>query len=117
MGISGKYKFSGISKASAALIRGALLKSPFAWIVKMPFFNALLEVVLNWAANKGLVVLNLGAYKATNYLDGKQLADAITSGWEAVESGRVLTEAEKKRIDDEVIKAADRALPYGRKPT
>lgn len=117
MGLTGKYKFSGIQKTGSAFVRAALLNTPFAWIVKIPFFNAILELALNWMANNGLVVMNLGAYKVGDAIDAAGLEKAIESGIEAAESGRKLTPEEIKRIDDEVIKAADKALPYGRKPT
>lgn len=117
MGLTGKYKFSGIQKTGSAFIRAALLNTPFAWIVKVPFFNAILEVALNWMAGKGLIVLNLSAYKVGDMIDGAALEQAIEVGIADAESGRKLTPEEIKRIDDDVIKAANKALPYGRKPS
>lgn len=116
MAITGKYKFDGISKGSSTIIRAALLESPFGALFRIPFFQTLLEMFLNWMANKGLVVMNLGAYKVGNYVDAKALSKAMEDGWAIVDSGKKLTPEEIKRIDDAVIKAANKALPYGRSP-
>lgn len=114
MGLTGKYKFEGIQEFGADTIQTAFAGSPF---LKFPFVNAILKLLLNLLANKGLVVANLGAYKLTNWKDGKVLNAALENGIQESESGKVLSPADIKRIDDDVIAAARKALPYGRKPT
>ena len=111
MGLSGKYDFKGIKKAGAAGLRAALSSSPItSWIVAFPSLtNFALEFITNFLANNGLVLLNIGANYVEGELDQKRLDDALTTAMENItqKGGRdKLTAAQKKAIDDEVIKAA-----------
>lgn len=119
MALSGKYDFQGIKKLGAAGIRSALATSPYtAWLNSLPALtDFLLEFIANWLANNGLILLNTGAYYVNGKLDQKALDSAIENGLKRVSSGEKLTPQQIKEIDDAVIKAADKALPYGRKPT
>ena len=120
MGLSGKYNFKGIKKTGAAGLRLALASSPAtAWILKGGFVTTFaLEFFSNWLANNGLIVMNLGAYYIGGEFDQKAFDTAIDQGLKAVEnSGGKLTPEQIKEIDDAVIKAADKALPYGSKPS
>ena len=115
MALTGKYNFEGLKKLGAAALSSALAGTP---LVKFPSVaNFIFEMFTNWLANKGLIVMNVGAYYVNGKLDVKGLTDAIVRGYEAVESGRELTPEEIKKIDDDVIAAARKALPYGHKPT
>lgn len=115
MALTGKYNFEGLKKLGAAALSSALAGTP---LVKFPSIaNFIFEMFTNWLANKGLIVMNVGAYYVNGKLDVKGLTDAMVRGYEAVESGRELTPEEIKKIDDDVIAAARKALPYGRKPT
>jgi hypothetical protein len=119
MGITGKYNFVGIKKQGAIGLRLALLSSPStAWLLK---FGSLSEVLLqataNWFANKGLIVLNIGAIYVNGEIDQALLDRAIDSGIKAVENAggsQNLTPEQIKEIDDAVIAAADKALVYGK---
>ena len=103
----------------AASLRGALATVPtFAWVTKIPtLFDLAAEFLVNWLANNGLIVMNLGAYVVNGKLDVNRLASDVESGIMIVDSGVTLTPEQMKEIDDAVIAAADKALPYGRKPT
>lgn len=117
MGLTGKYDFSGIQSLGVKglnLILGAttwgawLLSSAFS-----PVINYLEELGINYLANKGLILLNIGAIYVDGELDQAALDQAIDQGLERVKlAGATLSQAEAKDIDDAVIKAADKALPY-----
>lgn len=120
MPISGKYDFKGIKKTGSAGLRAAFAATPqLAWINKGGALTDLfLEFLTNWLANKGLIVLNVGAFYVSGELDQSAIDKAIDSGLKAVENSQgKLTPEQMKEIDDAVIKAADKALPYGRKPS
>jgi hypothetical protein len=113
MAFSGKYDFQGIKKWGAAG-----LKAAFPVLGRVPLISDLLsEFLANWLANNGLILLNIGAFYVEGELDQKALDKALDAGIKAVEApGVVLTAQQMKEIDDAVIKAADKALPYGKPP-
>lgn len=120
MPISGKYDFKGIQNTGRLAIKAALASNPStAWLNKFGFFTDLLiDFGINWLANKGLIFLNVGAFYVGGELDQKSLDNAIERGLAAVENPNIkLTPEQMKEIDDAVIRAADKALPYGSKPT
>lgn len=115
MGLTGKYDFAGIKKFGAAGIKAALSSTPWgAWLVSKwmePITDILLGWAINWLANEGLIVLNVGAIAVSGDWDQKAFDSALSDGLRKVElSGGKLTEAERKKIDDEVIKAARRFI-------
>ena len=119
MPISGKYDFKGIKTTGRFGLKSALATSPLSWINRGGAFTDLvIEFFTNWLANNGLILLNTGAFYVGGELDQRALDQAIERGLKAVESsqGR-LTPEQIKEIDDAVIKAAEKALPYGRKPS
>lgn len=86
--------------------------------MKVPLINAGLEFVSNWMANKGLIILNVGAIYVNGEVDTALLDRSIDYGIKQMENPDIkLTPQQMKDIDDAVIRAADRALPYGRKPS
>ena len=117
MGLSGKYNFQGIKTKGAAGLKLALSSSPYtAWLAKIPALSdLLLEFVTNWLANKGLIVLNVGYFYVDGKIDQAALDRAIDSGIARVAAGG-LTPEQMKEIDDAVINAANKALPYGKAP-
>ncbi len=119
MALSGKYDFRGIKKLGGAGLRVALASSPYtAWFIRLgSFADLVLEFAANWLANKGLLVLNVGANYVSGEIDQKQLDAALDSAFEqiTIKGGREkLTPAERKAIDDEVIKAARKFLVIAR---
>jgi hypothetical protein len=116
---SGKYDFRGIKKLGAAGLRLALAASPYtAWTLKggalTTFF---LEWFSNWLANSGLMLLNIGADYVSGEMDQARFDAAMDAAFEEIrkKGGReTLTEAEKKAIDDEVIKVARKFVVIGR---
>lgn len=120
MGLTGKYDFKGIKKADAAGLKLAFASTPYtAWLLKWPALATLIgELLSNFLANNGLIILNVGAFYVDGKLDQKALDNAIDAGIKAVEnSGGKLTPEQMKEIDDAVIAAADKALPYGKSPS
>lgn len=117
MGFTGKYDFPGIKKLGVSGLRIALASSPYtAWVLKGgKLTDAILGAGITWLANKGLVILNTGAFYVNGELDQKALDKAIDNGIKRVQAGG-LTPQQMKEIDDAVIEAADRALPYGNGP-
>lgn len=121
MGLTGKYDFDGIKKANALGLRALLLSFKVtAWITKLPLFGPLSELLGNLMANKGLVFLNNIASHVNGHFDQQALDDSIEAGLKrlerAAETGETITPEEGKAIDDAVIKAADKAIPYGKPP-
>ena len=118
MGLSGKYDFPGIKKLGAAGLRAALATSPYsAWFLKLGFFaDLVLEFAVNWLSNKGLVLFNVGAIEVTGEIDHHRLDKSLDDAFEAitVKGGRdKLTPAQKKAIDDEVIRAGRKFIVIG----
>lgn len=118
MALSGKYDFRGIKKMGAAGLRLALSSSPWtAWFLRFGrLADLLLEFTTNWLANKGLLVLNLGAISVSGELDQKQFDAAMDEALAEISrrGGRdALTPEQRKAIDDAVIKAARKFIRIG----
>ena len=118
MGLSGKYNFPGIKKLGSAGLRVALASNAStAWMLKFgSFTDLILEFVTNWLANKGLVMLNIGAIYVEGQLDQKSFDSAMDSAIRDITNlGGVdrLTPEQKKAIDDKVIKAARKFIVIG----
>lgn len=109
-----KYDFKGIKKMGATGIRTAIASNPsLSWTLKIPFFKTALEMLVNWFANEGLIIMNIGAIYVNGEINQAVLDRAIDAGIKKVESSDgKLTPQQIKEIDDAVIKAANRALPY-----
>ncbi len=119
MGLSGKYDFRGWKRGGAAVMRAALLSSPqTAWLLKLgAVLDLFLEWIINWLANRGLVLMNVGAEFVQGEFDIKAFDNELDRAIAEIEKkgGRDrLTPAEKKAIDDEVIKAARRLIVIGK---
>lgn len=115
MGLTGKYKFPGFQKAGRAGATALFTSTPWLAWIPAGLRGAIVNVIAEILANKGLVLLNGAAYVIGGKLDSAALNKALTEGIEAVDRG--VTPEQGKAIDDAVIKAADRALPYGRDPS
>lgn len=119
MGLTGKYDFPGIKKVNAAGIRALLRLSPWtAWLASIPAISAMMSEALgNWIANKGLVVLNVGAAYVEGELDQKGMDKAMDKaiGEITTQGGREkLTPEQKKAIDDKIISAARKLIVVAR---
>lgn len=118
-----KHKFSGIGAASTSAVFVALASNPatafltvgipgkiLSWIL-IKFFSAL--------ASCGLVLLNVGAARIETLVDGKNFDGAWDSAEEFIaairNTGRELTPAEIKKIDDPVIAAFRKWASFARK--
>lgn len=113
MGLSGKYNFKGIKDKGAAGLRLLFSSTTYlSWFNKIPLSDLIFEFIANWLANKGLIILNVGAIYVNGELDQNALDKAIDEGLKKVETNLNLTPEQMKVIDDEVIKAARKAIPY-----
>lgn len=112
MGLTGKYDFKGIKRLGGVGLRAFLSSMPAtAWICRLPFSETILELLSNWLANKGLMVLNIGAIYVGGEFDQRAFDRALDQAFSEIElkGGRDgLTAEQKKAIDDEVIRAARR---------
>lgn len=113
----GKYDLPGIKRKGAAAIRAALLQFGFfAKVFSGPFgktAGVVLEFVMEYLANRGIVILNLGVIKIDEKIDPMLLMRALEAGLLAADKPG-LTEAEGKALDDQVKKAFRRAVRYNR---
>lgn len=118
MPLSGKYDFPGIKKMGATALRVALSSFPAtAWYFKVPGSQLVAEFIVNWLANKGLLILNLGAIIIDSEIDQHALDKAMDDALRKIteQGGRdKLTPEQKKAIDDEVIKAARKFIVIGK---
>lgn len=111
MGLTGKYDFKGIKKFGAKGILLALDGLPYVgaalrWGLRKPA-EILVEGLVNWLANQGLIVLNVGAIAVKGEWDQKAFDSALEKGLAEAELNKgKLTPAQAKAIDDAVIEAA-----------
>lgn len=117
MALSGKYDFKGIKKFGATGLKVLFASTPYlAWILKGgPLTDAVLDFAANFLANRGLVIFNLGAIYVNGELDQSAFDKAMDDSIRKAEVPG-LTDAQKKAIDDEVIKAFRKFAPITSKP-
>lgn len=117
MGLTGKYDFKGIKKFGAKGLALALASTTWASWLFTPFLSPITDFILqqfvNWMANSGLMVINIGAIIVNGELDEKGFNNAFNEGLQRVQIGG-LTPEQKKEIDDKVIAAARAFLPYNK---
>lgn len=105
---TGKYDFPGIRKAGSAALKAVVAGTGWgAWIIASPFkpvFDAAAEWLSEWLANRGLLIINLGAIYVAGELDQKKFDEAFDQALEKVKVPG-LTEDQKRGIDNEVIAA------------
>lgn len=112
MGITGRYDFQGIQKQMGRLIDGllastgwgaAILASPFK-----PVVDYAESLLVNYLANEGLIILNVGVNIVDGVMDQAAMDRALDEGIRKVTQGRdKLTPKEGKIIDDKVRKTFD----------
>ncbi len=118
MGITGRYNFPGIQKAAGAAIDALLAGTTWgAWILASPFkivLAPLRDLIVNFLANRGLIILNIGANIVDGAVDQAKLDAALDAGIKRVMQGRdKITPQEGKKIDDDVRKAFDKDADLG----
>jgi len=117
--MTGKYNFPGIKKAGTAAVEAvlagtgwgaAILGSPFS-----PVFKMIIGYFVEWAANKGLVIVNLAAIVVNGEIDQSRFDKAFD---EALEKVKVpgLSEKEKEQIDAKVREAFRKFARLNNKP-
>lgn len=116
----GKYDFPGIKKAGIAAASVILASTGWgAKILASPFknlFEYLIGYVVEWAANKGLVIINISAIYINGEIDQKRFDDAFDKALETVKIPG-LTDVEKEKIDNEIIKAFRNFARLNSKPS
>lgn len=122
MGITGKYNFPGIQNGAKAAIKAALATTGWGLaLLANPFFkffepveDAAIDEAINFLANEGLIVLNLGAIVVNGEVDQTLFDKALDDGLKLVEQGRdKISDKQGRAIDDDVIKAARRYIDFG----
>lgn len=114
---TGKYDFPGIRRIGALALEGliagtswgaSLVTGPFA-----PVIDICAEYLSEWMANRGLLILDLGAIYVNGEFDQSTFDKAMD---EALDRSKIpgLSDAEKKAIDDKVIAAFRQFARVGR---
>jgi hypothetical protein len=116
------YRFEGIGEASAAVVMASLSANPTfipittGFIGKITFFT--LKVVFMLLASLGLIVLNVGVAKVETIIDGNNFDESWDTAENIIrlirESGKEITPAEAKAIDDPVIAAFRKFANFGK---
>lgn len=105
---TGKYDFPGLRRAGSLALKalvagtswgGSLLSGPFSSTI-----NLLFEWLAEWLMNRGLILINLGAIYVEGKFDQAAFDKAMDEGLSKAKIPG-LTPAQKKAIDDEIIKA------------
>lgn len=118
MGITGRYNFPGIQKAARLIIDGliagtgwgaAILASPFK-----PVLDYLIDLLDNYLANRGIILLNIGVNIIDGIVDQKAMDKALDDGIRKVMQGRdKITPKDGEAIDDKVRKEFDKNADVG----
>lgn len=114
-----KYDFKGIKEKGAKGLETIVAATRWgSSLLKFPFFatleDAILQWVVNWLANNGLVVFNLGAIVFDGEVDQSALDSALDNGLKAVKIGREkLKPGQGEAIDEAVRKAARKNIKFG----
>jgi hypothetical protein len=117
--VSGKYDFEGIKKTGARGLEILLASTTWGiWLLQWgfkPVTDFVLQFIVNWLANNGLMVLNIGAIYIEGKFDQRAFDNAMNDGIKQVENAKgKLTPEQIKAIDDEVRNAARKFIPYVR---
>lgn len=116
---TGKYNFPGIRRAGSVAFKALIAGTGWgAWIIASPFRPILdyaVEWVSEWLANRGLLILNLGAIWVDGKIDQSRFDEAMD---EALEKAKIpgLTIEEKRAIDAKVKDAFREFARIGNKP-
>ncbi len=118
MGITGRYNFPGIQKAARLVIDGlvagtgwgaAIIASPFK-----PVLDYVEDLIVNYLANRGIIILNVGVNIVDGVLDQKAMDQALDDGIRKVMQGRdKITPKDGAAIDDKVRKEFDKNADVG----
>lgn len=115
----GKYDFPGIKKAGTAAVKAVLASTGWgAQLIASPFrplVDLIIGHLVEWAANKGLVIINLTAIYVSGEIDQSRFEKAFE---EALEKVKVpgLSEKQKEQIDAEVREAFRKFARLNDKP-
>jgi hypothetical protein len=118
LGLTGRYDFKGIQKLVTTGVNAILMTTSWgAWLLASPFkivIQALEDAAVNWLANHGLILLNIGAIMVDGSIDQSKLDTALQAAITKIQGGRdKLTPAEGAEIDQEVSDAFDQDADIG----
>lgn len=110
--MSGKYDFPGIKRLGGASLRLIIAPIPHVgWIANTFVGVFITDMLANFLANRGLMLLNIGGFYVTAEFNQMDFDKAMEAGINEVESKEgKLSSADTKRIDDEVMRVARRYL-------
>lgn len=107
-----KYDLKGFGKLNAVTLFAAMASGPLSFLTNGTlgkFTYYCLKKFGSWAANKGLIFVNVGAEFFEGGWDMENFDEAMDHAIKKVlQTKSRLTEDEKKEIDDKVIKALRR---------
>jgi hypothetical protein len=117
MALTGRYDFKGIQKAGLVAVFAALATQPStAWMTRGlagSIVRKLLELALNFLANKGLILLNTGADFVKTKFEQSAFDRAMENALTKLQARQgVLSEEEKKEIDDAVMASFRKFAPF-----
>lgn len=118
MPLTGRYNFKGIQRAVSTGVNLILASTSWgAWILASPFrvvLQAAEDVAVNFLANRGLIVLNIGAIMIDGAIDQSRLDSALTDALTKLQNGRdKITPEEGAKLDQEVANAFDQDADLG----
>jgi len=117
-----KYKFWNIGEASASVIMAMMIANPQTAIFAQGFLGKILffvfKIFCTYLANLGLIVMNVTAAKIETISDAGNFDESWNTAENLIkrirDTGRELTEAEMKEIDDAVIVAFKKFATFGK---
>jgi hypothetical protein len=101
---SGRYDFKGIKRLGALGLFNLLQSSPLGFLasgVAGKFFFTLFEFIANYAANRGLIFLNVTISNAQTDSQQREYVEIVD--WALKEVRPDMSQEEMKEIDDKVI--------------
>ena len=106
--MSGKYDFPNIKKAGTVALRAVLASTSWGLsLIKSPF-NPLIDLILGqlveFLADKGLIIINIGVIYVDGHIDQKKFDEAFNIALEKVKIPN-LTPQEQEAIDEKVKNA------------
>lgn len=116
---TGKYNFPGIRNAGVKAINALLSATQWgAAIVASPFrplYELVIKWIAEWAANKGLIFINLAAIVVNGEIDQNRLDSAMDIALEKIKIPG-LSDKEKEVIDEPVRNAFRKFARLNSKP-
>lgn len=119
---TGKYNFPGIRKAGAKTLEFVLASTTWGAAILATPFKPLIQLCSmwfsEWLANRGIVLINVGAIFIGGEVDQNKFDSAMDQALESVKiPGLTKTIEQKKAIDEKVREAFRKFAHISSKPT